>query len=95
MFRRSHTPSAGVVIYVDGKPVHAAAEESVAAAMLVAGFTSFRASAVSAAPRAPHCMIGNCFECLVEINGQPDRQACLTIVSDGMHVRRQAEEPGP
>ncbi len=93
MFRRSRPPSASVVIYVDGTPVDAATDESVAAAMLVAGFTSFRASAVSAAPRAPHCMIGNCFECLVEIDGQPDRQACLTIVSDGMQVRRQAEQP--
>lgn len=93
MFRRLHAPSGAVMILVDGKPVEAAAGESVAAAMLAAGFAIFRSSAVSASGRAPYCMIGNCFECLVEIDGMPDRQACLTTVVEGMQVRRQFEGP--
>ena len=39
--------------------------------------------------RAPFCMMGTCFECLVEIDGQPNRQACLTIVREGMDIKRQ------
>ncbi len=94
MFRRLRSPSGAVPIHVDGRPVRAAVGETVAAAMLAAGFTAFRASAINASPRAPHCMIGNCFECLVEIDGMPDRQACLTIVAEGMQVCRQMEGAG-
>jgi NADH dehydrogenase/NADH:ubiquinone oxidoreductase subunit G len=92
MFRRLRLPDGDVTIHVDGRPVRAGAGDSVAAAMLAAGFTEFRTSAISAAPRAPHCMIGNCFECLVEIDGMPDRQACLITVTEGMQVRRQLGE---
>jgi D-hydroxyproline dehydrogenase subunit gamma len=94
MFRRLRSPASEVTIHVDGKKVQAAAGESVAAAMLAAGFIAFRASAVSASARAPHCMIGNCFECLVEIDGMPDQQACLTTVVEGMQVRRQLKGQG-
>ena len=45
--------------------------------------------AVTSAPRAPYCMMGVCFECLVEIDGKPSRQACLTPVRDGMVIKRQ------
>jgi predicted molibdopterin-dependent oxidoreductase YjgC len=88
MFRRLRPPDSAVTIHVDGKPVRAAVGDSVAAAMLAAGVTEFRISAVSGSPRAPHCMIGNCFECRVEIDGMPDRQACLVTVAEGMQVRR-------
>jgi NADH dehydrogenase/NADH:ubiquinone oxidoreductase subunit G len=32
-------------------------------------------------------MMGACFECLVEIDGEPNRQACMTPVTEGMKVR--------
>ncbi len=85
MFRRLNSPLGSVTIFVDGRPLTAAAGDSVAAALLAAGIERFRAAPLSGAPRAPHCMIGNCFDCLVEIDGM-DRQACLTIVSDGMRI---------
>ena len=62
---------------------------SVAAALLQAGVQRFRASPVSGAPRAPYCMMGVCFECLVEIDGEPSRQACLVLTREGMKVRSQ------
>ncbi len=34
-------------------------------------------------------MMGVCFECLMEIDGVGNRQACLTPVAEGMQVRRQ------
>ena len=46
-------------------------------------------NAVSGSPRAPYCMMGVCFDCLMEIDGVGNRQACLTPVADGMQVRRQ------
>ena len=33
-------------------------------------------------------MMGSCFECLVEIDGQPNCQGCMVAVRDGMTVRR-------
>ncbi len=67
--------------------------ENVAAVMLIHGLVPFRTSAVSGTPRAPYCMIGNCFDCLVEIDGQPNRQACLEPVREGMRIRRQMGAP--
>jgi predicted molibdopterin-dependent oxidoreductase YjgC len=34
-------------------------------------------------------MMGVCFDCLVTIDGQPNQQACMTVVQPGMRVERQ------
>jgi len=78
-----------VTITFEGKPMTVPAGVSVAAALLVGGVQDFRSSVVSQAPRAPYCMMGVCFECLVEIDGIPSRQSCIVTVQDGMQVRRQ------
>lgn len=62
---------------------------SVAAALLMSGINRFRATPVSESPRAPYCMMGVCFECLVEIDGAPNRQSCLIEVEEGMRIRSQ------
>lgn len=82
-------PSATVQIRFNDRPLSVPAGITVAAALLLAGVQRFRASAVSGAPRAPYCMMGVCFECLVEIDGQPSRQACLVAVREGMQVQTQ------
>ena len=79
-------PAATVQIRFDDRPLTVPAGISVAAALLQAGVQRFRASPVSGAPRAPYCMMGVCFECLVEIDGQPSRQSCLVTVREGMPV---------
>jgi D-hydroxyproline dehydrogenase subunit gamma len=63
---------------------------SVAAALLCGGVRAFRSTPVGQAPRAPYCMMGICFDCLVEIDGMPAQQSCLVPVRHGMKVRRQA-----
>ena len=50
------------------------------------GIGPIRSSAVSGEPRAPYCMMGVCFECLVEIDGLANRQACMVRVRPGMQV---------
>ncbi|WP_426139481.1 (2Fe-2S)-binding protein [Pseudomonas sp. DWP3-1-2] len=62
---------------------------SVAAALLMSGITRFRATPVSESPRAPYCMMGVCFDCLVNIDGVPNRQSCLIEVAEGMRIRSQ------
>ena len=48
-----------------------------------------------AAPRAPFCMMGACFECLVEIDGRANQRACQVRVRGGMRVRRQLSSAVP
>ena len=78
-----------VTLTVEDKPVTVAASDSVAAAVYAAGFDHFRESSISNTPRAPYCMMGVCFECLVEIDGSPNHQACMTAVRNGMSVKIQ------
>jgi D-hydroxyproline dehydrogenase subunit gamma len=88
MFRRLHEPSEVVTVFLDGQPLSVAAGDTVAAVLLTAGVTVFCAAPRHGSPRGPYCMIGNCYGCLVEIDGMPYRQACLTTVADGMRVQR-------
>lgn len=81
--------TARVEIELDGEAVAVPAQVSVAAALLSLGVEAFRSSAISGAPRAPYCMMGVCFECLVEIDGRPNQRACQVTVVAGMRVRRQ------
>ena len=78
-----------VTLKVEDKPVTVPAGDSVAAAVYAAGFNHFRESPISNTPRAPYCMMGVCFECLVEIDGSPNHQACMTTVRDGMCIKIQ------
>lgn len=75
-----------VVIAVDGKRLEARAGDTIAAALLAAGFSHTRETPVSGAPRAPYCMMGVCFECMVTVDGVANRQGCLVVVRDGMQV---------
>jgi predicted molibdopterin-dependent oxidoreductase YjgC len=90
MFKRLHDPDENsVAIDFEGETLRAAANDTVAAAILAAGAGHNRTTPVSGAARAPYCMMGACFDCLMEIDGVPNQQACMTRVKDGMQVRRQ------
>ncbi len=90
MFRR--LPNLGgetVNFTIDGRPATARLGDTVAAALLASGIESCRTTPVSGAPRAPYCMMGVCFECLVTINGIGNRQGCLIPVAEGMTIETQ------
>jgi hypothetical protein len=87
MFRRLFEPAGGRVhVTIDGKPVAARAGDSVAAAMLAWGLAQCRTMPGSGQKRAPYCMTGVCFDCLVSIDGVDHRQGCLVKVSEGMRI---------
>lgn len=97
MFRRlPDRKESSISFTFDGVATMARQGDSVAAALLAAGHYSTRRTPVSGAARGPYCMMGVCFECLVKIDGQPNRQACMTIVTEGMRVEAQdgAAMPG-
>ena len=72
----------------ESQPVEAPAGITVAAALLAGGHLAFR-NAGAGDRRGPFCMMGTCFECLVEIDGKPNQQACQTVIRAGMKIRRQ------
>lgn len=85
-------PPAGATVpfTLNGHTLQAVAGCNVAAALLANGVSAFRTAAVSGEPRGPYCMMGVCFDCLVEIDGVPNCQSCLTTVRPGMQVRTQS-----
>ena len=78
-----------VTVNIEGEDVQVPRGETVAATVLVHDLGYTRTTPISDRPRAPFCMMGVCFECLMEIDGLPNVQACQTEVAEGMKIRRQ------
>ncbi|WP_207209842.1 (2Fe-2S)-binding protein [Tropicimonas sp. IMCC6043] len=76
-----------VAVWFDGAELELPEGANLAAALLAAGVGVFRHTPVSSEPRGPFCMMGACFDCLVEIDGIV-RQACMTEVVEGLRVSR-------
>ncbi|MDP2519580.1 (2Fe-2S)-binding protein [Shimia thalassica] len=89
-FERRTSQTANVSFTLDGVSVTACAGDTLAAALLAHGGAAFRTTGVSGAPKLPFCMMGVCFECLVELDGQPNVQSCMVEVQNGMTVRRHS-----
>jgi sarcosine oxidase subunit alpha len=95
MFARQPDGAATVSLSVDGRPIAARATDSVAAALIAAGIDHCRMTPVSGSPRAPYCMMGVCFDCLVTIDGVGNRQGCMIRVAEGMRIETQRGKREP
>lgn len=95
MFRRlGHNGTRETLrIEVDGRQIEAPSNVSLATALLLAGAFPNRTNPVherdGQKSRAPYCMMGVCFECLVTVDGEPNLRSCLSPVREGMKVERQ------
>jgi sarcosine oxidase subunit alpha len=89
MFKRLAEAGATVALTIDGRAVQAQSGDTVAAALLANGIETCRTTPVTGAARAPYCLMGVCFDCLVTIDGVGSRQACLVPVRAGMTVETQ------
>jgi D-hydroxyproline dehydrogenase subunit gamma len=74
-----------VSIYLNGTPLRVPSGASVAAAILVAGESSFRSS-VRGERRGPLCGMGTCFECRATVNGRRNCRTCQMAVEDEMII---------
>ena len=92
MFERLEESGPLVTVNFDGEEIRLPEGENLAAGLLAAGVGVFRRTPVSGAPRAPYCMMGACFECLVEVDGV-SVPACTLSVRPNLVVRRPAS-PG-
>jgi aerobic-type carbon monoxide dehydrogenase small subunit (CoxS/CutS family) len=73
----------------DGAAVSGRDGESIAAALLAAGYRVLRTMPRFGDARGGYCMIGRCTDCLVVVDGLPNVPACRTPVSAGQAVQTQ------
>ena len=75
------TPTTEIAARFDGRPLAGRPGETVAAALVVAGDCQV------------FCGMGVCQECLVTVDGEPGRRACMTALQDGMEIGPQPALP--
>lgn len=93
MFRPLETNRASAITFTfDNQPVTATIGMTIAAALLASGHRSLRETPVSGQARGPFCMMGACFDCLVQIDGETV-QACMVQVQSGLRVNRVPSIP--
>ncbi len=78
-----------VTIHVDGKALRAREGDTVSSALLANGIRIHRYTRRENAPRGIFCGIGQCTDCMMVIDGQPNVRSCITPVADGMQIETQ------
>jgi predicted molibdopterin-dependent oxidoreductase YjgC len=82
-------PGTPFTLTFDGRELEALPGQTLAAALWSAGVTSWRTTRNGGRPRGVFCGIGVCFDCLVTVDGRPNRRACLVPAEPGADVRTQ------
>ncbi|MFI8521726.1 (2Fe-2S)-binding protein [Streptomyces sp. NPDC085481] len=82
-------PRATYSLTFDGTELPVQAGQSVAAALWSAGILAWRTTRDGDAPRGAFCGIGQCYDCLVTVNGRPNQRACLIPARPGDTVTTQ------
>lgn len=76
----------------DGKSMHGYAGEMISSALFANGIRSFSVHHVGDAPQGIFCANGQCAQCTVIINGQPEK-SCITPLEDNMIVETLVHYP--
>lgn len=78
-----------VEVIIDGELVRAYEGEPLAAVFFRLENIHTKTMAETGNPRAPYCMMGACFECLVHVDGVGMVRSCQETVQAGMRIERQ------
>ena len=78
-----------VEVSLNGQKVQVTQGITVAAMALTQGLSYTRTTPVSNSQRAPFCMMGVCYDCLMIIDGKANQRACTTYVKGGMQIETQ------
>jgi predicted molibdopterin-dependent oxidoreductase YjgC len=90
MFKQFADESVDTIeVILNGTTLHVPQGISVAAAVLGRQQRFTRTTPVSGSQRAPFCMMGVCYDCLMVIDAQPNQRACVTLVQAGMQIECQ------
>ncbi|MDA8299994.1 MAG: FAD-dependent oxidoreductase [Actinomycetota bacterium] len=89
-------PGTGLVHFsYDGRPLVAPYGTTLAGALLFNGESSWRATRGQGRRRGLFCGIGNCFDCLVDLDGHKAVRACLEVLQEGCEVRSSRSVGAP
>jgi predicted molibdopterin-dependent oxidoreductase YjgC len=83
------SPQKLVEITVDGKAIPAVDGEPILAALVASGIKINRYSVKKHEPRGLFCGIGQCTDCAMIVNGQPNVRTCITPAREGTVVYTQ------
>ena len=90
MFKQLHGDQTEKVdIILNGQPLQVLRGITVAAVALSQNQQYTRTTPISGSKRAPFCMMGVCYECLMVIDGKANKRACATYVKSGMQIETQ------
>lgn len=85
MFKRL-TSKETICFTFDGVEIKAQHGDTVAAALLASGTVTIRTTQTSK-PRGPYCMMGACYDCLVQVDGRTV-QSCMLQATPDLLVNR-------
>ena len=87
MFKQLSDDSGETIdVILNGQALQVSVGISVAAAVLANQQRFTRTTPISGEQRAPFCMMGVCYDCLMVIDGQSNQRACATLVKNGMTI---------
>ena len=75
-----------VEVTLNGQLIQVPQGTSVAAVALTNGLRYTRTTPISESRRAPFCMMGVCYDCLMVIDGKANQRACSIYVRHGMVI---------
>lgn len=78
-----------ITFYVDAQPIKARDGDTIASALVAAGWVVFRKTEKRHEPRGIFCAIGKCTDCVMTVDGIPNVRTCITPVRQGMQVKIQ------
>lgn len=84
--RRPPAEPAPISFSFEGADMSARPGQSIGAALWKAGVRQFRTTRRLGRPRGIYCGIGQCFDCLVRVNGAPPVRSCVTAAVAGATV---------
>lgn len=88
-------PSPSGSLSFDGRPVPFVEGQTLGAALMAAGISSWRTTRRRAEPRGLFCGIGVCYDCIVTVDGLRSRRACVTPAHDGQVVSTEEAPTSP
>ena len=78
-----------LTFYYNSRPVSGREGDTIAAALTDNGIRIFRTTAKHGQPRGLYCAIGQCTDCVMVVDGQPNVRTCVTLVKENMRVETQ------
>jgi sarcosine oxidase subunit alpha len=83
-----------IAFSLDGQRLLGRAGDTLAAALLRNGVTTFTRSIKYHRPRGPFCLAGSCGQCLLRVDGVPSLPACRLPLREGLACERQNAPTG-